>query len=516
MRAFISYYHKTGWFAASMFEQWLRDASIEAIRDQRHFHPGKLPKVIEQNIQGADVLLVVLSHNFYQSAWTKQEINLAKQFGKPVYYVATGEGYRIKDPPTFEDFSEDLALELWRMDAYEWRDRLINMLKKLIEIGQVREYDQILTSYFSKNVGCNHWVKEAIERENIAHSLYVSSCVELAHSLNGWTGGRDFFPHNRGPFTPEPEVLEYLSNHLSNEDSLKQNERQEEAENCALISLSDWLSDTEYVELNFQSISHDLVRQVADNFAGLYYQKSEAERPHLFDLGRLAFPHSVIVHMVLVTRDNYLIIGQRSATPRFYENCWATTYEEHMRISSDHFDPFRTAIRGIKEELVEEDRADITRDSVRFFSIFRELDNWQNTAKGLNFWDINIGIAGIIQLKHLSADDVFRHWLRRKAEGSGPGRQDPEFQHLAAITFSFNNLLQLIMKDKFDPTTFPDLRVPAGVNKEFPNITAAPWLQRQHPTNKIRLIRCLTSDYENFRATLTNLLHDKKASIDDK
>ncbi|MBV9712216.1 MAG: toll/interleukin-1 receptor domain-containing protein, partial [Ktedonobacteraceae bacterium] len=88
MKVFISYYRKTGWFAASIFEQWLRDAGIEAIRDQRHFRPGKLPREIERHIQDADVLLVVLSHDFYRSVWTKQEITLAHQVGKDIYYVA--------------------------------------------------------------------------------------------------------------------------------------------------------------------------------------------------------------------------------------------------------------------------------------------------------------------------------------------------------------------------------------------------------------------------------------------
>src|SRR5713226_9636312 len=32
-------------------------------------------------------------------------------------------------------------------------------------------------------------------------------------------------------------------------------------------------------------------------------------------------------------------------------------------------------------------------------------------------------------------------------------------------------------------------------------------LQRQHPTNKIRLIRCLTSDHEDFRGALERRIH---------
>ena len=39
MKVFISYYRKTGWFAASIFEQRLRDAGIEVIMDQNAILP---------------------------------------------------------------------------------------------------------------------------------------------------------------------------------------------------------------------------------------------------------------------------------------------------------------------------------------------------------------------------------------------------------------------------------------------------------------------------------------------
>ena len=66
--------------------------------------------------------------------------------------------------------------------------------------------------------------------------------------------------------------------------------------------------------------------------------------------------------------------------------------------------------------------------------------------------------------------------------------------------YSFENLLRLVTEDTFNPATFSGLRVPVGVNREFPEIASDPRLQRQHPTNKIRLIRCLISD--DFRVAL--------------
>jgi len=112
-----------------------------------------------------------------------------------------------------------------------------------------------------------------------------------------------------------------------------------------------------------------------------------------------------------------------------------------------------------------------------------------------------VGLAGIIRL-NLSADTVLAHWLHRKEKGSGLGKQDPEFQHLVAIPYSFENLLRLVTEDTFNPATFSDLRVPTGIDRGFPEIASNPRLQRQHPANKIRLIRCLTSDDKDFRGAL--------------
>jgi len=221
--------------------------------------------------------------------------------------VATGEGLRAKTPPVFEGYSDDLPLQLWGREVSQWGDLLLDLLNGLIKTGQIKDHDERFNLWFSKNVKCNDWVREAVARENIANSLHVASCVELAHNLDGWTKD-DIFPHKRGTFTPEPEVLEYLSGQRRS-GKYPPIDEDRKPDNCALASLSDQLSDTKYLELYFRAIPHNLVRQVVDNFEALYYHHDEAKRPRLFDPGHLAFPHSVVVLMVLVTGDDYLIIG---------------------------------------------------------------------------------------------------------------------------------------------------------------------------------------------------------------
>src|SRR5450631_636763 len=282
----------------------LNDAGIDVVMDQRHFRAGKLLEEVERQIKGSDILLVVLSYQYYTSDWTKQEIMLAHQYEKHIYYVATAKDLRAKTPPTFKSDSDDLPLELWGKEVGQWRDLLLDLLKELIKTGQIKEYDVRFNVWFSKHVKCNDWVREAVAQENITNSLHVSSCVELAHSMDGWTKDNDIFSHHGGTFTTEPAVLEYL-NLQEVRDEYPSVEENRKPDNCALVSLSEWLSDTKYLELYFRAISHDLVRQVADNFEALYYQQDSLKRPRLFDPGHLTFPHSVIVHMVLVTQDNY-------------------------------------------------------------------------------------------------------------------------------------------------------------------------------------------------------------------
>jgi hypothetical protein len=195
-----------------------------------------------------------------------------------------------------------LPLELWGKEVGKWGDLILDLLKGLIKTGEVKDHDKRFNLWFSKNVKCNDWVREAVARENIANSLHVSTCVELAHNMDGWTED-DIYTHRLGSFRLEPEVLEYLSDQ-ERRGKYPPIDDDEKPDNCALASLNDQLSDTRYLELYFQAIPHNLVRQVADNFEALYYHRDKAKRPRLFDPGHLAFPHSVVVLMVLVTRDD--------------------------------------------------------------------------------------------------------------------------------------------------------------------------------------------------------------------
>ena len=354
-------------------------------------------------------------------------------------------------------------------------------------------------------------VRDRVQYENIASSrFFVSSTVELAAKWTGWTRD-DIRASKVGEFQPEQEVLDqaaHLNVRLDTTDK----------DNFALKSLREDLTDEHGLQLNFQRISHNLVRFVGDEFAAI--DNSMDPRRHLFELGNLAFPNSVVVHMVLVTSDDYLIICHRSSRPRFYENCWSATYEEHMRASSDGRNPFKTAIRGLREELVGEgDRVAVTVDAIRFFSVFRELDFWTNIDRGESFWDVNVGLAGLIRVP-FPVQTIFRNWL-----ASVPNPDDPdsapdnvEFRHVVAIPYTFANLFRLLTTPIFDPGDFEtNLLVPPGVNPSFPDCARKPEWTRQHPTNQIRIVRCLTYGFlDSLTREFERCANGPKPSVDTR
>lgn len=471
MKVFISYSHQDK-FAACMFELWIREAGLTPIRDESGFRPGGIPEEIKRHIGECDLFLAVLSPNFKESKWTADELGQARAFGRNILFVAISEC--VPEGPN----QLKRPLGLWRKDAAVWRPELIRAIKDFQE-QRGGEHTASLDQWLSRHYGCNQWVEQRVAYEHIAYShLHVNSCVELASKWAGWKPD-EIWAREAGDFRPEPEVLKHLPSGTTLDDY-------KEGDNYALKSFREDLSDEPWLDLTLQRVSHYLVRIVADNFEAI--DKEEMPRRHLFEPGSVPFPHSVAVHMVLVTSDNYVLIGLRSARPRFYENCWAVSYEEHMRGLRDGVDPFKTAIRGIKEELIGEERLSVSLDCIRFFSLFRELDCWTNKERGETFWDINVGLCGIVKVP-FSMERVFRNWLRFAEDKR-------EFRHLVAIPYTFDNVLRLVETKEFYPTDFDSiLLVPPGADRTFPDFNRKPLWRRQHPTNRIRLIRCLTHDF---------------------
>jgi hypothetical protein len=373
--------------------------------------------------------------------------------------------------------SQTLPLPLYRRDFSVWRANLLRAAKEHVGWRASDSHPEI-DEWLTQKMGCNKWVKARTAVENVAHSrCHVGSVVELASKPSGWRPDK-VFAFDGGDLVIDEDLIKVLGNR-AHEAS------RQERENYALRSLKEDLTDEPWLELNLRKVSHQLVRMVADSFEQV--DSASDPRRHLFETGFIVYPHSVVVHMVLLTADGYMIIGHRSFRPRFYENCWATTYEEHMKVSEDGPNPFTSAVRGLREELVGRDPDVIPSSSVRLCSVFRELDYWENAERKEAFWDINVGLAGIVRVP-LSANEIFANWkvaIDRR-----------EFRHLVAIPYTFHNVLALACADTFNPLAFSDeLLVPDAVDRSFPDMDANPGWRRQHPTDKIRLARCLTADF---------------------
>lgn len=470
MKIFISYNHQDI-FAAKIIEQWLHDSGLKPLRDESTFLPKAIDEEIIKAVAECDLFLVILSSNFYESKWTRDELGQARALKKKILFIAIAE-YLPEGPD-----QQRIPLELWRRPTSTWYREVIGAVRQFQNETQADK--PALDQWFSKHLECNQWVKERVGYENLAYNrLHVASTVELASKLNGWKLG-EIRVKNAGDYKLEQEVLRSLPPEVAFSVF-------SEMDNYALKTLREDLSDEPWLGIDLQRISHNLVRVVADNFDSI--DRGRSPRNHLFEHANIPYPHSVVVHMTLVTSDNYLLIGHRSSRPRFYENCWSISYEEHMRPSEDDADPFNSAIRGLKEELIgKKDRYAITDDSIRFFSLFRELDNWTNEEKQESFWDINVGLAGLIRVPH-TIDAVFRAWLNFPEDKR-------EFRHLAAIPYTFDNIINLLESRSFDPRNFKTtLLAPSGLDTSFPDFVDKPLWKRWHPTTKIRLVRCLTSD----------------------
>jgi hypothetical protein len=498
MRVFISYRHRDK-FAALLIHRWLASDGIQVIRDESDFEPNQLNEEITKNIKSCDVFLVVLGppcspsakpgdSSYYESEskWPPDELGQARAFKKPILFVAIGENLLPG-----ETDRQQLVLDLIRKDVRDWRSLVIEAVRAKVKKRGKRSHKfdpKSLNQWLSHLVGVNNWVKEQIAHENLDLGvLRLASCVELASRLNGWSHNlgnqeKDIRINLSGLFEVEKEVL----NRLPQGKSLGSYTTND---NYALASYKVELSDEPYLDLTLSRVDHLLVREVADKFDEI--KNSIFPQRCLFDTP-ISYPHSVVVHMVLITGDRpdpYMIVGHRSSRPRFYDNTWAITYEEHMRVSSDRENPFYTAIRGFKEELIGEDAWGVTEESVRFFSLFRELDRWKSKREKAAdvFWDINIGLAGIVEVPY-TYEEIFYNWRETPIDKR-------EFRYVAALPYDFPTIFKLLTANTLRPRELVELhaRFPEEIDPNFPSFEDS-W-RWWHPTTKIRLARCLTYQF---------------------
>lgn len=479
MKLFISYSFKDA-FAARMIAGWLEDAGHQITLAQKSFSPGSFPRQITAELEASAGVIAILTDYLKKSKWCREELRQAKQLEK--FVVFAGVQRNVKPPEPYEnDLPVELCPDLQTGSRKVWRDIRGGLLGWIEKCGMpFQASTQIdLNRWFSTKLPNNSHVRAAVEAENLRfNTLHVATTVELAHCLDGWNDEHDI----RTVLVQEPVLT---TEEVALASSLPPRDPRSDRLNAALRSYRAPLSDENALEMKIAPIRHQLVRTIADRFGGI-----RARHPDLPMLSeeQVNFANSVIVHLLVITSDGYVLLGQRSARPRFYENCWAATCEEHIDFEHDAGCPFRTARRGLKEELVGDDPK-AGESPIRFFSLFREPDHWSGPQG--NFWDINIGIAGQVRLA-LTSEEVFANWRAVAVDKR-------EFRHLVAVPYDPEMLSRILFTNYLEPAIFgDDAKVPEGTDRTFLDVRGNRDWQRQHPTNKIRIIRSLTHDFRSW------------------
>lgn len=478
MKIFVSYSSRDS-FAARVIALWIEEFGHTAMLYEKNFEPGEFVEQIENELKGSDCVVSVLSSHSVESRWCRRELRLAKIHAKPVLFASIERG--VKPPkPYSSDRPVEMCPDVLRPSELNRVTRDVRFtLRKGID-RKVPSSDSgaalDLDKWFSKKLGYGPCVREALQRENrVFSTLHVATTVELAANRDGWKDEKEI------------EIVAAESPLLTKGESkllaaLPPRDPARTKLNAALCSFRAPLSDEPWLELTLSPIRHDLVRAVADQFERL--RETDPDLPLLSE-GAVHFANSIVVHLLVITSDGYVLLGHRSDRPRFYANCWAVTCEEHLDFELDGGSPFRAARRGMKEELVGKEMH-LGEDAIRFFSLFRELDHWHGT-KG-DFWDVNIGLAGQVRLP-ITAKAVFARW-RAVAEDKR------EFRHLVAVPYDAESLWRILDSEYLEPSQWgADLLVPDETDQSFPDLRHKPDWHRQHPTNKVRIIRSLTHDF---------------------
>jgi TIR domain-containing protein len=465
MKVFISYSSRTDMFEGRFVHHFLEDDGIEVFRDERTFTQGRLPEEIRNGIAGADAVVAVLTARYYESEFTSDELGQARSLNKPILFITTD-----RSRPKGLD-SDRLPLDLLGAAPARWRALITGAVRRLAPAVD-RTSPVVMARALSEAIDYNDLVRAAVEQQPVlGRHLTVGSTVELATMVGGWTRSECRIEADAVD-EPEAEVAAVLGpdSHV-------------ERDNLRLLSFAEDLSDEPGLALGLAPVAFLRVKDVAARLEEI--QRIPLPRRLLFERSKTAYPHSVVVHLTLITQDDYLVLGHRSDRPRFYEKTWSATYEEHMRPSMDGADPFATAMRGLEEELVGGFPFDPGEVDIRFFSLFREYDRWLNREKG-SFLNINVGLAGRVRVP-CSAETLFKHWRLATDQN--------EFEYLVAIPYTFDNVWPLLRDSHFDPRSIPDVRSSVGPGADFPALSMRPDWRRQHPTNTVRLIRCLQYDF---------------------
>lgn len=185
-------------------------------------------------------------------------------------------------------------------------------------------------------------------------------------------------------------------------------------------------SDTPTLKINVNKTKYSVVQYYLNNV----YEDSAKRDSYIADLLgspqlRANFAHSFCMHMVVVTKDQKILLTKRSPKVAYYPNMWSASIEEQLSTDDFKDSPQKTVVHWGKRLLLEEldiDQDGYLRDNLRVLAVFLETPN------------LNVSLCAFIELNH-KAKELDQIMAAGK-------RTDDEFSEWDYLDFQLEDLLK--------------------------------------------------------------------------
>jgi isopentenyldiphosphate isomerase len=135
-------------------------------------------------------------------------------------------------------------------------------------------------------------------------------------------------------------------------------------------------SDSPTLVLETKEALFSQIQFYRDNVAVLTSKRDEHIRKVVDELSVL-FPHPLCMHVVVVTKDDKVLITKRSPKVIYFPGTWSCSIEEQLSPQDLQRDPNRTVLKWFERSLWEElglDSETYNKDNLRVLSVFLESD----------------------------------------------------------------------------------------------------------------------------------------------
>ena len=187
-------------------------------------------------------------------------------------------------------------------------------------------------------------------------------------------------------------------------------------------------SDTPTLVLETQETLFSQIQFYRDNVAVLTSKRDELIRK-VFDELLVLFPHSLCMHVIVVTKDDKVLITKRSPKVIYFPGTWSCSVEEQLALQDLQESSSRIVLRWFERLLYEElglSSETYSRSNLRILSVFVESD----------ILSISLCAHAVLDINSTELDQILR---------SLP-RTDYEFTEWAFLTH------KELLKELFHPT----------------------------------------------------------------